>query len=127
MHRHWSQRAFAAVLLAWFVAVATELPLLHSCDVHGSAAAAADSHGSHHGALHSNAQSPDADHATCSCLGDCNTGGVSVGLSSPEHRVAVAIVRDEGAAPLASGVARIPAAPFVLPYANGPPGTSVLA
>jgi hypothetical protein len=130
MHRHWSTRAFTAFILAWFLAVATELPLLHSCEVHGSATASAASepHGAaHHSGLHSDSPTPDADRATCSCMGDCSAGGFSLDLSSPEHRVAVAFARDAGVTPLDTGAARTPAPPFLLPYANGPPGTSALA
>jgi hypothetical protein len=131
MHRHLSQRAFAAFVLAWFVAIATELPLLHACQLHGPAATAA---GEHHGAaanhdgLHAGAQQkPDAGHATCSCMGDCSAGGFSVGLSSPEHRLAVAPARDTHVVSLETDGPRLPAPPFFLPYANGPPGISVLA
>ena len=131
MHRHRGKRAFAAFVLAWFVAVATELPLLHSCEVHGSAGTSAgvEEHGSaHHGGLHSDSQqTPDDGHATCSCMGDCSAGGISFGLSSTEHRLAVALARDADVALTETGAARIPTPPFLLPYANGPPGISVLA
>jgi hypothetical protein len=129
MHRHRGTRALAAFILAWFVAVATELPLLHACAVHGTAASAsAEQHGpAHHGALDSNTHETPGDHAACSCMGDCSAGGFSVGLWSPEHRFSVAPARDAGVVFFEADAARLPAPAFLLPYANGPPGTSVVA
>lgn len=127
MHRHWLERAFAAFVLVWFVVVTTEPAVLHSCPVHGPVAGAAVA-AEQHGAGHSDAsRAPDDHHAACTCVGDCSAGGFSVGLLTAEQRLVAATPRNSRAAPTQADLPRITAPPFLLPYANGPPGIRIVA
>jgi hypothetical protein len=127
MPRHWLSRAFAALVLLWFAVVTTEPAALHLCPVHGAPAAAGataehvgDGH-SHHG------PSQGGEQTTCTCIGDCSAGGFSVALSSPAQPLVVVAPESSEGPRLETGRPRIPAAAFLLPYANGPPGDLVLA
>lgn len=124
-------RALAGALGVW-VGICLAQPMqLHLCVMHGGLAidsgAHSGSHASHvisHAAHHSG-----TDHQRsqqCGCLGDCTTGNAPA-------CVATAQVTSEqpGAGRLVapSGMISTPivATDFVLPFSNGPPGTSSLA
>jgi hypothetical protein len=120
MHRHLPGRVFAALLLIWFAVISGEPRALHSCPVHDVPAHVG--HAAAH-AVHSHAPPPDGrGRATCTCIGDCNVGGFAPAIPSPRITIgAVATTRELRVAepPLASALPA--AAPFLLPYANGPP------
>jgi hypothetical protein len=121
--RQWVRRPIAAVIAVWFVLVMVEPVGIHSCPVHGGHASAPG--GAMHGAGasahadHESAPEP-APHAGCTCPGDCTAG---VGTPVPS---AVVAIRD---VPTSRAIVDAPAlvshtpsrAPFVLPFANGPP------
>jgi hypothetical protein len=134
MHRHWWERAFAALLLLWFTVGTVEPAALHSCPVHGWPAAApahapaggaahvADDHAAvaHHAPARP-APDHDGGHRCCTCIGDCSGAGTVTGIPS----ASLALV------PTTTGPARVerphaatrrvasPAA--LLPFATGPP------
>jgi hypothetical protein len=116
----WS-RALAAVLAIWLVVVLTGPAGLHACPVHGAAA--------QHGAAHPHAvahRAPADHHAphrpVCTCPGDCSG-------SSPVALAPGIVALAQRATPIGTQPAspaespRPPAAPYLLPFANGPPDT----
>ena len=103
---------------------------LHLCVMHGGLAIQSAAHTSSHS---HGAMSHDAGHSTkdhqqsqqCSCLGDCTTG-TAPALLAPRFNVALPSI-DRDAALACAASTPVVAADFVLPFANGPPGTSSLA
>jgi hypothetical protein len=111
-------RVCATLLLLWFAVTSGAPSLLHTCPVHDTVATAIDDHGEH---AH---QAPDgADHATCTCFGDCATSGVAPGLPAARATIALGTTSEipEPSHGHLSPAATRPA--LVLPYANGPPGS----
>ena len=136
MRRSWVARWFASLFAVWFAVSLAEPAMLHACRMHGmhtaGAASMAPVHAAHHahGALHgavpdSQRTSHPASH--CTCLGSCTASSAGAVLPAPAEslRASAAFV---AAAPIHAVVARaITSAPFVLPYANGPPAHAQLA
>ena len=117
MHRHLVGRALAAVLLIWFAVISGEPRALHSCPVHDIPAHAghAATHASHSHTTHG------PGHAVCTCLGACAAGGLVPAVPSARVTIGSGTTR-EPRAPLPPVASALPtAAPFLLPYANGPP------
>lgn len=129
----------------WLAICLAEPMQLHTCVMHGGLAIQVAGHPGHPGSMlhhtgaahhstaasgqssdHSSHQQGDSHSRQCSCLGDCNTGGSSVGLAAmrvqlelpPIHSfsVAFAYASPSDAAPH-----------FFLPFSNGPPDASSLA
>ena len=125
MRDHRLKRAFAALVLLWFVVATTQADTLHRCSLHGTSPATNEHAGaaghSHH------AQAPADDEATCSCVGDCSAGGFSVALARPEHRLVSVALQDGEPQRLDTDAPKLTAAAFLLPYANGPPELRILA
>jgi hypothetical protein len=127
------KRALALLAGIWLAIVMAEPAALHSCPLHGSAAAGAHAGMAHDGVAHGThgaraEQSPahaplrDAGHQ-CSCLGDCGIGGLQQALlpdGHPARWVPAAVLRGATAIPRALAAAP-PASDHVLPFANGPP------
>lgn len=122
---------FRLVLALWFTLSTGELGVLHACPMHGGGAPAKHGamhagHGGHasheeHGAAHDPA-TPGHDGARgCTCIGDC--GGLSGPFAlAPAPTVAPArVVRVEPSARAAVVATPSRPAPYLLPFANGPP------
>ena len=125
MRDHRLKRAFAALVLLWFVVATTQADTLHRCSVHGASVATTE-HGG--GAGHSHhAEAPADDEATCSCVGDCSAGGFSVAISGAEQRLVTVTLHDTGGSRIDTDAPKIAAPAFFLPYANGPPELRTLA
>lgn len=125
-------RGLAGVLSVWLAICLAEPAQLHTCVMHGALAISAHGGAAHHGpshaaASHSNDKSSgDGQSQQCSCLGDCSAGRTFVGVaaaapsfaSAPTHTAAVSF----------SYVSPSIVAPhFLLPFSNGPPGSSARA
>ena len=132
MTRTRSFRALAGVLAVW-VGICLAQPMqLHLCVMHGGlsieSVGHADSHMSHGAVSH------DAHHSTqshdksqqCSCLGDCTAGNAIALITPQQFRVAMVWVNGVDL-PTAATSAPAGAPSFLLPYPNGPPGTSSVA
>jgi hypothetical protein len=124
LRRHRFGRACAALLLLWFAAIVGAPSALHSCAVHGTGGAAAPE--AEHSA-HSHQLPDGADHSACTCFGDCAAGGVPPAIPVARATFALA-ASDRIRAPLPAPDAPAVTTPaFLLPYANGPPGTARVA
>src|SRR5687768_9465855 len=125
MRDHRPKRAFAALVLLWFVVATTQAETLHRCSVHGAPVATNEDAGaaghSHH------AKGPADDAATCSCVGDCSAGGFSVAMARPEHRLVSVALQDSEPQRIDTNAPKLTAPAFLLPYANGPPELRILA
>lgn len=117
-------RVLSALLLGWFTVVIGEPAALHSCPMHDAAAPAgmADAHQSHD----AHAPSAPADHhGSCTCLGDCSAGSAVSGVPAPPVALANAPWYQHQALLPPVTPATLPAPPYFLPYANGPPGLGI--
>jgi hypothetical protein len=125
--RHWLRRSFSALVAVWFVLVMVEPVAIHSCPVHGghgSAHPAASAHASaptHAGHDTGDAPTPGEHHAGCTCPGDCTAAGIGVAVPSANVVAAVRIASRVATGIQAHVSAAQPRAPFVLPFASGPP------
>jgi hypothetical protein len=120
MRRHRVGRVCGTLLLIWFAVLTGAPSALHACRVHDSANATAPD--AQHSA-HSH-QIPDSgDHQGCTCIGDCVANSVAPALpvASATFAIGTAYLL-EGPLPAPDSPDVTPAA-FVLPYANGPPGS----
>jgi hypothetical protein len=117
------RRALTPVLAAWFLLAVGEQPLVHRCAVHdGPVPAAPGGHAGHHGA--SDAPAPeDGGGSCCTCVGACAGGCAAV---APQAALATLPASDPA---IVVGVRERPtpphATPRLLPFANGPPPSSV--
>ena len=114
----------AAVLLAW-LSVGTIEPLgLHSCPMHGGLSL--DGGHSAHQMAHNGAKLPSrSGHSNqCSCPGDCAGPAASVALAPSRVAVPAAVVTFGNPVQARPPVSTGRFAPRLLPFANGPPGTS---
>ncbi len=124
--RRWTALGVAVALTPSLAPGALDLGCPHHADLagHGAHAPPADAHGPHAGTMAegpaSRAPEPSPP-APCTCLGKCSTS--SPATSPPEASV-LSFGRGAPAAavPLSSGLAAATRAPYVLPFANGPPG-----
>ena len=146
--RNWLRRPFAALLAVWFALVMVEPAALHSCPVHAGHAAAGHGPaagepassvgmaGGVHSAHMSGAsvtESGRADdaavpghpgsphHADCTCPGACtaSSGAIALPAAVLVRPLTITIV---GVSPILTAAAPASArAPFILPFANGPP------
>jgi len=115
----------------WLGVCLAEPMQLHLCVMHGGLAIESASHSSAHahGAVSHHANHSSSDHEKsqhCSCLGDCTTGSAPALAAAPHVHVALPSA-DRVVASGVAGSAPTAATDFVLPFANGPPGTSSLA
>jgi hypothetical protein len=125
-------RTLAGLVSVWLGICLTEPMQLHLCVMHGGLAIESASHSATH--TSHDAKSHAAHHQTkdhqksqqCSCLGDCTTGNAPAFVAPSNFGVAAPVVDRVSASPIAAS-APIVATPFVLPFSNGPPGTSSLA
>ncbi|HEX2722574.1 MAG TPA: hypothetical protein VHM24_06615 [Gemmatimonadaceae bacterium] len=119
-------RLLAATFVAWFTLASGESAPLSPCVMHPGAAMlmhASDvtpphqAHGGGAPSRHSNG----SDHADCSCLGQCMPQAIA--FVTPRLEIAFARPPLFRALPVYSIAAeRLPvAAPFLVPFANGPP------
>ena len=128
MTRSWVERALAAVMAVWFVLVTIEPAALHSCPMHGghtaahaAATAPAAAHAPDHHAGHAvTPEAPPAAAQHCTCLGDCAGGALAVLPSRAHTPWPAAVAAVSSLPPLEAGFTP-PAAPFALPFGNGPP------
>ena len=117
-------RLFALVVAAWFSALATEFPALHSCPVHDMMASAMHGHMSPAGHDHlapGGKPSPGHHDGRCTCLG-CGCCGAVTTLPStpPTFAFATSVVR-RAAPSTHGGTVRAAAPQRRLPPAIGPP------
>ena len=122
-------RTLAAIMSVWLGICLAEPMQLHLCVMHGGLAIQSAAHpGAHsHGTMSHDASQSTKGHdksQQCSCLGDCTTGNTPAFVAA-HFRVALPVT-DRVATSPATASAPIAAADFVLPFANGPPGTSSL-
>ena len=107
---------------------------LHTCAMHGGLAiemsgASGHSASAHHMGVHRAGQS-DQDQRTdgqshqCSCLGDCNGGSATIGLTAPVVSLAELAVVGHAMPDFDYASPRLIAAAFLLPFGNGPPASS---
>ncbi|HEX8899285.1 MAG TPA: hypothetical protein VF751_11355 [Chthoniobacterales bacterium] len=114
----------------WLGICLAEPMQLHLCVMHGGLAIESGAHSAHtaHSVSHA-AHHSSQDHqksSQCSCLGDCTAGSAPAFVAAA--RLAVALpAMDRAAASSTNTSALIIATDFVLPFSNGPPGTSSLA
>ena len=125
-------RAVAGLISVWLGICLAEPMQLHLCVMHGGlaieSASHSASHASHSAATHA-AHHPTNGHdksQQCSCLGDCTAGSSPTFLPSTYFRVDLPSSGRAVATSLTKS-AEIATADFVLPFPNGPPGTSSLA
>jgi hypothetical protein len=124
-------RTLAGLVSVWLGICLAEPMQLRLCVMHGGLTIESAGHASHasHGAASHSAHHPTKGHdksQQCSCLGDC-TAGSSPGLVAAAYfRVDLPSSIRTVAAPVTAS-AEIAAVDFVLPFSNGPPGTSSLA
>jgi hypothetical protein len=115
----------------WLGICLAEPMQLHLCVMHGGLSIESGAHSaSHasHGATHASHHST-KDHdksQQCSCLGDCTTGKAPAFVAPSQLDIATPVVNRVSASSVAAS-APIIATPFLLPFSNGPPGTSSLA
>lgn len=134
MRRAFWPRPLAALFAVWLALVMGDVGFVHPhCAMHDgpvpTAGAARDVHRAHdapgHGALgHGDSDTPPAGHGdhACSCLGACtaSSGAATIGRA-PELPQAITATA-ETVTPAGEALTRAPdRAPFVLPFANGPP------
>jgi len=137
MHRHWTQRVFAMLLVAWFTALVAEPVTLHPCPMHDgvllmmSSQSQMAGHAMDMSAMAHEHTTPQADHDQmpghqqggqhqCTCLGTC-TAASSAGLPSAHVTLASALVV-HAHNPGLPDYRYVPvAAQHVLPFAHGPP------
>jgi hypothetical protein len=126
-------RTLAGVIAVWLGICLAEPMQLHLCVMHGGLAIQSGAHSgshSHNRASHANHGSHSGnDHEKtqqCSCLGDCTTGSAPAFINASQVAVALPVgtraVVTSGHEPAA-----VVAIDFLLPFSNGPPGTSSLA
>jgi hypothetical protein len=118
----WLHRSVGTLIAIWFVLVMVEPAALHACPVHGDhemATVVADADATH--AAHETPAPPEHDHAACTCPGDCTASSVGSGI--PSAPAVVADARSSRARVIVRGalLRELARAPFVLPFANGPP------
>lgn len=126
-------RALATVLSVWLGICLAQPMQLHLCVMHGGLAIDSGEHSSvdvsHRFASHSAHQRSGSDHQgsrQCGCLGDCTTG------NAPACVVTAQVASEQPGtgrlvAPSTMTSTPIVATDFVLPFSNGPPGTSSFA
>lgn len=120
MRRHGVGRFCAALLLIWFAVLTGAPSALHACPVHDPSYASAPE--TQHSA-HSHHTPDGGDHQACTCIGDCVANSVAPALPAAAATFSVATTYAlEAPVPAPDSPAVIPPA-FVLPYANGPPGS----
>lgn len=128
--RPWWQRALALCLAVWFVAVAADVPGVHTCAMHGAghsgAAAAMMAHAGAHHAVPTHHGAPDgAGRAACSCLGHC-CGAASLAarpVGGPLLATDTHIAAPMPGRPYHEYVAAW--VDFVLPFATAPPARAL--
>ena len=126
MNRRWWERALAAVMAVWLIAVVAEPAFLHSCPMHGglslATSASAANHAVHQHASPAEQKSPEKAPAShqCTCLGDCGIGtSVAVPAAIVAHVAVVTTIAYQLALPASEFTPAPPAT--LLPFANGPP------
>ena len=134
VRRNWFFRSLASVFAVWLATCMVEPMQLHTCAMHGGLAiatpgAAGHSASGHHMAMHPTGQS-DQDQGTdgqshqCSCLGDCNGGSATVGLTAPVVSLSELALVGHAMPDFDYASPRLIAAGFLLPFGNGPPTSS---
>lgn len=110
-------RALTAIWSFWFAAAFLELPVVHACAVHGTAAGATAGHHAHHHG--SSSSQPNQKGPQCTCLSQCSGSSPAVLATSPlvASTSTIEVDRVEHRALSVILVARAHAQPF----ANGPP------
>jgi hypothetical protein len=119
MRRSGLERILAALALLWFACITGAPASFHSCPVHDGARGPTR-HATH--TAHSHEAPTPGDHAACTCVGDCSAGGIVPVV--PAGRTTLSGVTrpaPPGPRPQPDSPA-LSAPPFLLPYANGPPG-----
>lgn len=117
----------------WLGICLAEPMQLHLCVMHGGLAIQSGAHST----SHSHATAPHPNHAThsssdhqktqqCSCLGDCTAGSAPAFINASQVAVALP-VGTEVFSMSGHESAAVVATDFVIPFSNGPPGTSSLA
>ena len=108
-------RALTAIWSFWFAAAFLELPVVHACAVHGTAAGAtAGHHAHHHGSSQPNQKGPQ-----CTCLSQCSGSSPAV-LATPSVVVSSSTVEVDRVEHRVLSVIVV-ARPHAQPFANGPP------
>lgn len=130
MRRHWLIRSLASLLAIWLPLVLGEPGLVHACPMHGGPVATVSA--SHHGmdaGAHASHDAPAGEHGhhTCTCVNTCGATGLAV-LVPERPAVPVAAAVSVAVAPQ-SPETTFPrlAAPYFLPFANGPPPRTSVA
>ncbi|HEY7876790.1 MAG TPA: hypothetical protein VIC55_01115 [Gemmatimonadaceae bacterium] len=123
MHRRWYTRFGALLLAMWFVCYGTEpLAALHNCPMHdgtmGTMAMDANGTATSYNVPHG-AQRHAPAHHTCTCMGDCS--GAAFAFRGTGIAIALPGLPAPRVGPPASPAYVPIAAPYALPYPNGPP------
>ena len=125
-------RALAGLMSVWVGICLAEPMQLHLCVMHGGltieSGPHSSAHSAHSAAAHA-AHHPTKGHdksAQCSCLGDCTAGNSPAFLPSTYFGVDLP-ASDRSVVTSLTKSAEFATADFVLPFANGPPGTFSLA
>jgi hypothetical protein len=127
VRRNWIVRSLASAFSVWLAVSMVEPVQLHACAMHGGLAIEqAGMHGAHgHSAAgHSHGQHNDGKSHQCSCLGDCNGGSGSIGLTATAVSLFAAVVNDGSSARFDYISPALVAPQFLLPFGNGPPSSS---
>jgi hypothetical protein len=120
MRRHALGQFCAALLLIWFAVLTGAPSALHACPVHDPSFATAPD--AQHNA-HSHQTPQGGDHQACSCIGDCIANSVPPALPAGGEAFVVARTCVLEAPIQAPDSPAVTSPAFVLPYANGPPGS----
>ncbi len=151
MHRPFWLRALIAVWGLWFTTSVVEPAGLFACEMHsgigghaamssaptGTAASAATTHGAampmdhaQHGSAAAPSVSSDptpapSHHACCTCLGHC-CETAPVAAPAPPVTLAALIERENHVASITIATRGVTRRPYELPFANGPPLSSLI-
>jgi hypothetical protein len=118
------KRGFATLMGLWFLLVVIEPEAVHSCPVHTAASASQSAHGHHvHGTDNEGAQKKSS-HAVCSCPGDCAASEFGALPSRPPNVEPLIISSVKAPLPAADSLA-VERADLLLPFAIGPPASSI--
>jgi hypothetical protein len=136
VRHHWISRVFASTFSLWLAVCLAEPVQLHTCAMHGGLAIEQHTpHDAHslvgrHGAMHSGAghshqdQNGDKQSGQCSCLGDCNAGSTSAGLTAAAVLLLEPVQDGGSTADFHYSSPALVAPHFLLPFGNGPPAGS---
>lgn len=120
------RRGFALAFALWFAALSVDLPMLHTCPMHGAGVAASATHGGH--GLHAsdaddtNGSSRAPTHSSgCTCLGQCCASAPTTLPATTLHAAIDSRVVESALIAIARFDAPTTWSGFALPFATAPP------